>query len=688
MKRLLFVSLFSWSYLGLFAQSSESIKEKYPDDMYTEINGKEVRVNTLPKRIIDSLEALPPQQKMFAIYKVEKATKGERIVQATTPSETYKIIEVDYWTDKEKEVERVYKVYRNSDETTKIEDNDGNWMVINTEYPINEYTGEKSSKPVSAKEYCGFRNSRSTELISSFRMLPNGYKIDVNGFSKQVKITFIPLGIKYYFSDIDVTSDFWYDCKDYKSFWQTFNYLCKNTKTEVKIQGPKGNQLINCTDLVCKDVTGRRINGGYYDKNSNVMYYLHNDDNSTYDKLLFCSPNGYIMKVYAPESDMEDAIKALIRQKRSDKHKADSIARQMEQEAIIRSENIEKNNEKANAEISKLEKEKMQLEKEYNGKDGKIAKEKSPDMRRKLIMERDRRNKEISLNIGNWRRKILRVPQRKPNVSNNIDAVHNSQYIADNVILIPCIASDIISNVITNDKISEIHYQNGDYVKISKLKNGEVFDCKVHRPNGIWTVSQDDNFKPISKFTYTSGYYKGLVYEGKFKLNNYAECLACKDMINRNMMEYTINGYYPTLFDPTKKQYLHVESNGNIKEYVEAEQARRKAAANAQQKQEENAIYQSYCKKYGKSNVDNVFKCSIHSGMPFSVIKDLCYTELTDEIGSTKWYRVLYAGSNYDLKNKKLIPLDVFRVPKAIVSYWLISVSNGTVQSAHVMRVY
>ena len=58
MKRLLFATLCLLGSLELYSQSPKSVREEYPDDMYTTIDGKEVRVNTLPQRLIDSLEAL------------------------------------------------------------------------------------------------------------------------------------------------------------------------------------------------------------------------------------------------------------------------------------------------------------------------------------------------------------------------------------------------------------------------------------------------------------------------------------------------------------------------------------------------------------------------------------------------------------------------------------------------------
>ena len=174
--------------------------------MYTEINGKEVRVNTLPKRIIDSLEALPPAKKLFAIYRVEKV---DRAIEQNQPAETHTISEFDYWLDKR--VERIYKVYRNVDGTTRIEDNSGNWMLFNTEYVVNEYTGEKSTTPISGKKYCGFGGKKDVVLLAAHRVLPNGYKLEVDSYNKTVTMTYIPLGISYETSKNRVLSGLWYE---------------------------------------------------------------------------------------------------------------------------------------------------------------------------------------------------------------------------------------------------------------------------------------------------------------------------------------------------------------------------------------------------------------------------------------------------------------------------------------------
>jgi hypothetical protein len=272
---------------GLFAQSSESLKEKYPDDMYTEINGKEVRVNTLPKRIIDSLEALPPAKKLFAIYRVEKV---DRAIEQNQPAETHTISEFDYWLDKR--VERIYKVYRNADGTTRIEDNSGNWMLFNTEYVVNEYTGEKSTTPISGKTYCGFGGKKDVVLLAAHRVLPNGYKLEVDSYNKTVTMTYMPLGISYETRNNRVLSGLWYEWISESNFKGSFNLLYNKDNCIVK--GPGGAALIDCTNMTFRDIGGRELMGGLYNKRNHFMYFVHQfgRNNKNFDYR-----NRYIMKV-------------------------------------------------------------------------------------------------------------------------------------------------------------------------------------------------------------------------------------------------------------------------------------------------------------------------------------------------------------------------------------------------------
>jgi len=668
MNRLLFSSLLSMNCCGLFAQSSESLKEKYPDDMYTEINGKEVRVNTLPKRIIDSLEALPPAKKLFAIYRVEKV---DRAIEQNQPAETHTISEFDYWLDKR--VERIYKVYRNADGTTRIEDNSGNWMLFNTEYVVNEYTGEKSTTPISGKTYCGFGGKKDVVLLAAHRVLPNGYKLEVDSYNKTVTMTYMPLGISYETRNNRVLSGLWYEWISESNFKGSFNLLYNKDNCIVK--GPGGAALIDCTNMTFRDIGGRELMGGLYNKRNHFMYFVHQfgRNNKNFDYR-----NGYIMKVYPINNEAEGKLDSYLLQNEKDYSDLESLnsqnaANQKKLPAI-------------NSEITKLKKERDQLKKDYDNKQNAYQRQyHKPNPQ--LYKEYRANDNSVYQKIGQLERSAHEIyANRRP-----VKTITNKYNLQD-IILLPCIPSDKIKEVKIGDKVSEMYYENGDYIKISKIKYGEVFDCKMHRPNGLWTVTLENN-KPVSKFVFTKGRYKGLVCNDKFEGSDYATCLTVLDMLDYRMFKSPgynqYSGYEPRLFDPSKNKWLTVYSNtGEIKEYLEAAKAKREAVENAQRKKIEQEIYASYCKKYGKSNIDNIFGSRIHVGMPFSVIKELCYTELTDEIGGTKWYRVFYAGSNYDCDNKKLVPIDVRYAPKAIVSYWQVSVSNGVVQSAHVMRVY
>lgn len=664
----LFLSLLSLNFCGLFAQSSESLKEKYPDDMYTEINGKEVRVNTLPKSVIDSLEALPPAKKIFAIYKVEKV---DRAIEQNQPAETYSISEFDYWLDKR--VERIYSVYRNGDGTTRIEDNSGNWMLFNTEYEVNEYTGEKSSTPINGKTYCGFGGKKDVVLLAAHRILPNGYRLDVDSYNKTITMTYMPLGVSYVTKKNRVLSRIWYEWISESNFQSSFNMLYN--KDNCMVKGPTNEILIDCTNMKFKDFGGRETLGGLYNKRNHFMYYVHKfgKNNNNYDY-----HNGYVMKVYPINKEAENNLDSYILQNSKDYADLDSIN--------AKNANNQKKLPAIQNEISKLKKERDQLKKDYDIKQN-AYKRKNDKLNQQLYNEYRADYNSITQKISQLEHTSSVIyANRKP-----IKTI-TTNYNVKGVILLPCIPTDKIKEVKIGDKVSEMYYENGDYIKISKIKNGEVFDCRVHRPNGLWTVTLDNNV-PVSKFVFTKGRYKGLVCNDKFEGSNYASCLTVLDMLDYRMFKspgYNQYSFYePRLFDPSKNRWLTVYSNtGEIKEYLEEAKAKREAVENAQKKKLEQEIYATYCKKYGKTNIDNIFRCRIPVGMPFSVIKDLCYTELTDEIGATKWYRVFYAGSKYDHGNKKLVPIDVRYAPKAIVSYWLISVSNGTVRSAHVMKVY
>lgn len=524
MKRLLFATLCLLGSLELYSQSPKSVREEYPDDMYTTIDGKEVRVNTLPQRLIDSLEALPPMKRFQAIYKVETVDRAEEL---NKPSEVHKKPEFDYWIDKS--VERTYYVYRNIDGTTRIEDDNGNWMLFKTEYQRNEYTGEISTTPIKGETYCGRGGKKDVPLISAYRILPNGYKLEVNGEEKEITMTYMPLGISYTTKKDRILSGIWYEWISNMNFPSSFNSTFYDKK-KIIIKGKYGNVLDNCQNIIFSGILGGRIEGGLYDKKTHCMYYdLEDFDGNK-------SPNGRMMKLYS-NNDVDRIMGGIF----------EDIQTKNE---LSNNQNIESQKRKVQIqeEIASLEKEMDALKKAHQQKMSEYRKKYPLNYPQKIGNEiklltdaYDKNERAISGKLGTLRAELRDIGSNKVRVLKS----NNSSYEALDITLVPGIPSDKIKEIKKGENVSEISYENGDYLKISKLKNGEVFEGKAHRPQGIWTIKLDENNKVKSSFVFTKGRYKNLVYTGPFEKNAWSMAIV-------DMEKYLIR-YGAHLYSPSEK---------------------------------------------------------------------------------------------------------------------------------------
>jgi len=249
--------------------------------------------------------------------------------------------------------------------------------------------------------------------------------------------------------------------------------------------------------------------------------------------------------------------------------------------------------------------------------------------------------------------------------------ISGEELFATKVVLVPSIPGDKITRIIDNEKVNEVYYENGDYVKVSKLKNGKVYDCKMHRPNGLWTVKLNGKMEAESKFEFSNDRYKDLVYKGEIKNSICAQCLADEEMLDVNQMRY------PVLYSPKEDRILQLSNNGDVIEYVEEQLAREQKAKDAIFVKKAQAIYQSYCNKYGKQNVDKILNDrNITVGMPISVIKALCHCTMTDESSYTQWYRVWFSGYEYDINNNCIKKYET----TLGANVWYIGVSNNIVK--------
>lgn len=231
---------------------------------------------------------------------------------------------------------------------------------------------------------------------------------------------------------------------------------------------------------------------------------------------------------------------------------------------------------------------------------------------------------------------------------------------SDDVVFVPCLPSDTISRFVWTEKVCEIYYSNGDYLKYTKqsidpydLYSGQIFDCIIHRPDGILTVKLEEalpNEKtwngiqyekvPVSRYEYTSGIYKGLInVDRNYERLKIGSVLGENTIINPSTGHYwkfinpktnhvlTVTDKEGVLYDNTLKQYVTLD--GKVKDFEK--EAREKIEKERQQ------LYQ----KYGKKYVDALFdKGEILVETPEGLIKNHTQSTLINETQYTRTYRI------------------------------------------------
>lgn len=358
-----------------------------------------------------------------------------------------------------------------------------------------------------------------------------------------------------------------------------------------------------------KDVAGEIITGGYYDEKTNCMYY-----GASINHEYPFGVDGHMVKLYSPSGDVNKVLIDHINKMKIMQLKIDSLTN-----------------------ISKGVSEKLS---------------RTSVMNTKRLNELRGESEEINKEINNLKERSVFV---------------------DNVTAIYCIPSDEIVKVTENENTSEVQYKNGDYVKVSKLKrksnSGLIYECLIHRPNGIWKVNSNNN-NLICEYVFTSGDLKGFIYKGNLSLVKY---LSDINLFGPNQ----IGGL--EVFDTARNRTVHLTKDGKVKEYLDEARQAKNAAQDAEKARKANAAYQVLCNKYGKANVDELFNnYNIKVGMPFSMIKALCHCKIDIEgDGGYKWYDVVCSGCYFDKDKNVFIPnaISVF-VPTKL--FW-IRVEDGKV---------
>jgi hypothetical protein len=201
----------------------------------------------------------------------------------------------------------------------------------------------------------------------------------------------------------------------------------------------------------------------------------------------------------------------------------------------------------------------------------------------------------------------------------------------DDIVWIKSQRSNVLDHIIINDNIGELYFNNGDYLKYSRLQRGQVYDCRMNLPTGLCIIKLD-NAKPVSIFKCTQGRYKDVTLEIENKYY-YDDLLI--DFINpdgNNDLESAywkaVDAHYNQMAKEEGESYAIIEtvSTDSIEAAKKAE--RKKALDNL------NA-------KYGKKYVDALFnEGKILVGTPEGLVRNHTKSELISETQTTRKYKV------------------------------------------------
>jgi hypothetical protein len=222
----------------------------------------------------------------------------------------------------------------------------------------------------------------------------------------------------------------------------------------------------------------------------------------------------------------------------------------------------------------------------------------------------------------------------------------------DDIVWIKSQRSNVLDHIIINDNIGELYFNNGDYLKYSKLQRGQVYDCRMNLPTGLCIIKLD-NAKPVSIFKCTQGRYKDVTLEIENKYY-YDDLLI--DFINpegnkdlESAYWKAVDAHYDQMAKEEAESYAIIEtvSTDSIEAAKKAE--RKKALDNL------NA-------KYEKKYVDALFnEGKILVGTPEGLVRDHTNSELISETQYTRTYKIRgyfrdWASTvRVDVKTRKVI---------------------------------
>ena len=518
--------------------------------------------------------------------------------------------------------EETYKNYlfvHYSNGMSRIIDKGNNWIQFVTEYETNSFTGEVSSIPIKAKEYID--NRRKMDISAAeLRDSENRYSISLMGDT--VTMT-TPVGISIAASIVpQISLNGFYDKKQFKniatrlySLGATISTHTINNEMFVSISKSTSNYIWYLDSRAIITNTKRDIGDFNFPSkgfDSEIVILNSNRLDEIYSRIyrMFFNPSSLVPH-YASFNGKPSSVMT-------------TISLIMEYAELFGNEIIVKGpNENV---LTKTDNYTLKL---LNGNTYPGGYYDSYTKRMYYPTIENYMFQGCSVSTGNTK---------------------FSSITEDDIVWIKSQRSNVLDHIIINDNIGELYFNNGDYLKYSKLQRGQVYDCRMNLPTGLCIIKLD-NEKPVTSFkcTQQGRYYKDITVEIKKKYY-YDDLLI--DFINldgNEDLERAVDAYYNQMAKEEGESYAIIEtvSTDSIEAAKKAE--RKKALDNL------NA-------KYGKKYVDALFnEGKILVGTPEGLVRDHTNSELISETQYTRTYKISgyfrdWASTvRVDVKTRKVI---------------------------------
>lgn len=247
---------------------------------------------------------------------------------------------------------------------------------------------------------------------------------------------------------------------------------------------------------------------------------------------------------------------------------------------------------------------------------------------------------------------------------------------------------EIPTSFTETENVIEFNYANGDYFKVSKLKDNKIFDARLHGTNGLLRVSSKDN-SILTEYDFTddgvlSGALGYTVVIPDDMVYNEAMASNAVDFLNTpfenqwsdmDVFEQSIEHraatwrWYKT---DTKEEGEWYNYALHTKSELEAIRNHNSVAY----KQRRDAIISRNNKQYGALNVQNVMKGIIKVGMPWELVKKAFANAVFEESSYATVYKLINNIPEISIEKNDIV-LSEYGFGKFVY----VTVKNGKVTS-------